>query len=316
MAGIVLALVMMTAGAACRKPAPPAPRPAFKAALILDQGALQHPLRRAAVTGMEVIRRDLNAAITVQVAVGQREQRRRLRELGGRAQDLVFCLCPEFGPIASEEAPAFPETWLILIGGTAPGGNVATMDFRMAEAGYLAGVAAAAAGDGAPVGIIRGAAAPGFLLRAEDGFRRGFHSVRENGEVLAVDGMTGVDLLRERGVRVALSASESVEPELLASCRSAGVRLIAADPRAAESAPDVVLATLVLNLAEAMHRIAQEEWAGTLEAKVYSFDLGSGVIDQRLESGSGEPAQTVVEAVANARADVTAGIAEIEDLGM
>jgi len=309
------ALLAMFTVVACHKEKAP-PTPSFRAALLLDRGAAVNPLRRAAVVGMERIRAELNAGVVVQVAAGGQEQRRRLRALASQQRNLVFCMLPGLDYMVAEEAAAYPDSWFVAIGGKAPQGNVAAMSFQLEDAGYLAGVIAAVISDGQAVGVLGGGGNSPFFDRAEDGFRSALESRAPKARVLSADGVDGVDELHSEGVVVALYPAERSDPAVLERCRTAGLRLVVADPAAAKQYPHVVLATLILDLPEAMVRVAQEAWAGTLEGKMYSFDLGSGVVDLRPTPGSQAATDArVVDALARARADVTAGIVEIEELG-
>lgn len=265
---------------------------------------------------MERIRAELNADVVVQAAAGAQEQRRRLRALASQQRNLVFCMLPGLDYVVTEEAAAYPDSWFVAIGGKAPVGNVAAMSFQLEDAGYLAGVLAAAISDGEVAGVLGGGGGSPFFDRAEDGFRSGFEAKRRRARLLSADGVDGVDELRSEGVEVALYPAERADQSVLKRCRKAGLRLVVADPAAAKQFPHVVLATLVLDLPEAMVRVAQEAWAGTLEGKMYSFDLGSGVVDLRPTPGSQATTDPrVVAALTRARADVTAGIVEIEELG-
>ena len=308
-------LLVLLFGSACGEKQPPPP-PQFRTALLLDRGAAQNPLRRAAVVGMERIRSELHAGVVIQVATSGQEQRRRLRALAAQQRNLVFCMLPGLGYVVTEEAAAYPDSWFVAIGGKGPQGNVAAMSFQMEDAGYLAGVLAATVSPAEVAGVLGGGGGSPFFDRAESGFRSAFEAKRRRGRVLSADGADGVDELRSEGVEVALYPAERAEQAVLERCRKTGLRLVVADAAAAKEFPHVVLATLVLDLPEAMVRVAQEAWAGTLEGKTYSFDLGSGVVDLRPTPGSAAVTDPrVVEALTRARADVTAGIVEIEELG-
>lgn len=309
---VVLAALFISA---CHEKRPPPP-PSFRAALLLDRGAAQNPLRKAAVVGMGRIRSELNAGVVIQVATGGQEQRRRLRALASQQRNLVFCMLPGLDYVVTEEAAAYPDSWFVVIGGKAPQGNVAAMSFQLEDAGYLAGVLAASVSDREIAGVLGGGGGSPFFDRAEEGFRSAFEAKRRKARVVAADGVDGVDELGSEGVEVALYPAERADQAVLERCRKTGLRLVAADPAAAKQYPHVVIATLVLDLPEAMVRIAQEAWAGTLEGKMYSFDLGSGVVDLHVTPGSSAADDPrVAEALRRARADVTAGIVEIEELG-
>ena len=79
----------------------------------------------------------------------------------------------------------------------------------------------------------------------------------------------------------------------------------------------MAVAVVDVDVPEAMLRVAREVRDGAFVGKVYSFDLGSGVLDVTI-SGDLDPALLVpaTQALEAARAEVTAGLVEIDRLGL
>jgi hypothetical protein len=118
-------------------------------------------------------------------------------------------------------------------------------------------------------------------------------------------------------VAISLYVADRAEPEVLAAAHNAGVRLIVTDPGVLETDADVALAAIVVDLAEAMVRVAQEALDGSFQGPVYAFDLGSGVVNLRLGPLLTDvPDPRVHEALELARAEINAGIVELESFGM
>ena len=89
------------------------------------------------------------------------------------------------------------------------------------------------------------------------------------------------------------------------------------DPDALAEDPDVVLAAIAVDIPEAMVRVARELVEGTAHRPVYAFDLGSGVVSLRLGPLLAQtPDPSLHEVLEKARAEVTAGIVELESWGM
>ncbi len=313
-AALVLMLVFGLAATGCRKRRPPAPRPSMRV-LVLTSLPGGMPVVAAARAGLRRLATEMNAAGMVRTVGSEAAARQELRKAGKGGATIVFCLCPGLGGLLYEEAVAYPDTWFVLVPGRVTGPNIASITFAVSEAGYLAGAAAGAYGPGPTAAIVGAGREDPFFAPAERGFRQGFTAVSADRRVIQVDGAAGIAGLAGKQTQVVLDSSERAVEGVADACRKAGVVLVTADPSLAKEAPDVVLGTLEIDLPEAMSRVAQEVWAGTMEGKIYRFDLGSGVVGFELDAANPAAARpAVAEAVDRARADVTAGIVEIEEL--
>ena len=79
----------------------------------------------------------------------------------------------------------------------------------------------------------------------------------------------------------------------------------------------VLALAIHVDVAEAMVRLARGAHDESPSAGFYSFGLGSGVVDVRLNRSLPDVnLPTVLEALEVARSEVTAGIVEMEDLGI
>jgi len=117
---------------------------------------------------------------------------------------------------------------------------------------------------------------------------------------------------------VALYSTDQVDPQTLAAAHDAGLFLIGADPSLLDTEPDFVIAAVDVDVAEAMLRVAREVYDRTFTGKVYAFDLGSGVLDVRLNPGIATAGRDtdLRKALERARSEITAGWVEIEELGI
>ena len=313
-----LAVFGCLASVGCHHREVPAPVPAMRVGLIVSATPGDLPAVRQARAGIRRLRTDLDAVGWVRVVHSEHGGRLALRAAGRAKEQLIFCLGPGFSDTLYEEAVAYPGSWYVLIPGKITGPNIASIDFATGEPGYLAGVAAGAVPHrrGGAAGIIREGGQDLFFARAERGFIKGFETAVRGGRVLVADGPSGIAALKSAGVRVALDTSETTDPAVVAACRKTGILLVTADPKLVTEFPNVVLGTLNIDIGEAMSRVAQEVWAGTMTAKLYRFDLGSGVVGFTLNHFNAvADAPRVHDAVEKAKADVTAGIVEIEELG-
>jgi len=284
---------------------------------LLTSVALSGRWERAAERGLGLIAAELDADVARSRAAGAADQRAMLRVLAGDGIDLVFCVGPVVEPLVYTEAVAYPDTDFVIIPGEIHSANVASVAFMPEEAGFLAGAVAAAASRHPTVGLLRGVGRP-WLERLENGFAAGFRATDPEAEIISTEGIEGPWQLRSAGVEVALYSTDQADAQVLAAAHDAGLFLVGTDPSLLDAEPDLVIAAVNVDVAEAMLRIAREVRDRTFSGRVYAFDLGSGVLDVELNADlrvpGGEP--DLREALERARSEITAGWVEIEELGI
>lgn len=308
----MFALVFLTVG--CRPEEPVAP-PRFSVRLLTSPN-LSGRWEAAAERGLGLIAAELDADVARHRTGDEPQGQGRLSAEGRQGADLVFCIGGGFEKALYAEAGAFPETVFVLLPGRARGANVAGIEFLHEGAGYLAGVVAATVATAPRAGLLRGVGGP-WLESLERGFSAGFGARQRRAVVETEHGVEGVWALNVTDVNIALYASDGPEPGVMEAAREAGLRLIVTDPRLMTDFPDTVVAAVDIDVAEAMLRVAREVRDGTFVGQVYSFDLGSGILDVTINSEL-EPAvfETATVALEEARAEVTAGLVEIDRLGL
>lgn len=273
-------------------------------------------LDRSAVVGLHRIERELQAVARRGHDAEPGQRRELIRDHGEGDADLVFCIGAGFEPVLFSEAASYPGTDFVLVPGDAQGPNVASIAFHVGGAGYIAGVVAAEMAEDNLVGVIQGAG-PEWFDDLEDGFVAGFTSIRRNAEVVRGEGPIAAEELAAAGVRVALYSAEVADPAVLEGAKKAGLLLVAADPKALRQEKETVFSAVAVDLPEAMVRVAQEARDGLFEGRVYLFDYGSGVVQLRMsELFDRLASDQAKDAYLTALSEVTAGIVEVESLGM
>lgn len=312
-----LALLLSTglAAVSCAPEEPPV-EPGFRVRL-LTSVTLSGRWEREAERGLGLIAAELDADIARSRAAGATDQRRRLRRDAEERVDLIFCVGPEVESLVYTEAAAFPDTDFVIIPGEIHGANFGGMVFMPEEAGFLAGAVAASVTGQSKVGLLRGAGRP-WLERLESGFGAGFRTAHHNAEVITARGLDGPWELVEAGVEIALYSTDFIDPQVLAAVHDAGLLLVGADPALMDAEPDVVIAAVEVDVAEAMLRVAREVHDHRFTGKVFAFDLGSGVLGLTLNPvlESDDRYAETREALECARSEITAGWVEIEELGI
>jgi basic membrane lipoprotein Med (substrate-binding protein (PBP1-ABC) superfamily) len=305
-------LVILTAG--CQPEEPVAP-PRFSVRLLTSPN-VSGRWEAAGERGLGLIAAELGADVARRrVGDGPQGQGQLVAE-GGKGVDLVFCIGGGFEQALYAEAGAYPETVFVLLPGRAHAANMAGIEFLPEGAGYLAGVVAATIASAPRAGLLRGVGGP-WLEALERGFGAGFGAHHRRAVVETEHGVEGVWALNVTDVNVALYASDGPEPGVMEAAREAGLRLIVTDPRLMTDFPDTVVAAVDIDVAEAMLRVAREVRDGTFVGQVYSFDLGSGILDVTVNSEL-DPAllEAATVAMEEARAEVTAGLIEVDRLGL
>ncbi len=305
-------LIILTVG--CEQKRPVAP-PQFSVRLLTSPN-VSGRWETAAERGLGLIAAELDADVARRRVDDGPQGQGQLTAEGRQGVDLVFCIGGGFEKVLYAEAAAYPETVFVLLPGRARAANVAGIEFLPEGAGYLAGVVAAIIAPAPRAGLLRGVGGP-WLEALERGFSAGFGAHHRRAVVETEHGVEGVWALNVTDVNVALYASDGPEPGVMEAAREAGVRLIVTDPRLMTDFPDTVVAAVDIDVAEAMLRVAREVRDGTFVGQVYSFDLGSGILDVTVNSEL-DPAllEAATVAMEEARAEVTAGLIEVDRLGL
>jgi basic membrane lipoprotein Med (substrate-binding protein (PBP1-ABC) superfamily) len=307
--GLTVALTV-----ACARQTPVVPS-RFSVRLVTSATLSGH-WERAAERGLGRIGAELDADVERLRVGGTDGGRPRLAELGRAGVDLVFCVGGGLERAVFIEAAAHPGTVFMLLPGRAREPNVGGIEFMSEGAGYLAGIVAAEIAPGPRAGVIRGRGGP-WLEAVEAGFAAGYRVGSRRAVVDPVIGVDGIEALGSGGVEIALYATDVPRSDELEAAAAAGLKLVAADSELMERAPQLVVAAVEVDVPVAMLRVAREVRDGTFRGQVYAFDVGSGVLDVRLnETLAVEVAEPAREAMEAARTEVTAGVVEIEGMGL
>jgi len=310
---VALFLLMTVLTTACG-PEDPEPAKPFTVRM-LSARSLSGRWERAAERGLGLIAAELDANVARFRVEDQGDARARLAEQGRSGVDLVFCGVEK---MLHSEAAAFPATAFVLLPGRDHGPNVGSIRFLPEEAGYLAGSVAGEIAPDRKVGLLRGVGGA-WLEALEDGFVAGFRARQQSGKIAVevAEGPDGVWKLMSAGIGVALYASDRSDPAVLSAAHNAGILLVTTDPDFMNVEPEVVIAAIEVDVPEAMLRVAREVRDGTFSGRVFSFDLGSGVLDVVLNPDLGADRMVVVaDALEEARSEVTAGLVEFDGLGL
>ena len=283
---------------------------------VLTTRSVSERWERAAEQGLGRVATELGADVA-QVRIEEPAHERNLLADQGRAGiNLAFCVGGFSDTMLYSVANAFPNTAFVLLPGRVHGENVAGIRFLPEEVGYLAGAVAGALSPDGRLGLLRGGGQP-WLEPLEEGYMAGFKSRWRRTKVTVGEGADGVWELSSAGVLLSLYSADGADPEVLAAAHNAGIQLVVTHPEFLDAASDTVVAAIDFDVAEAMLRVTREVRDHTFKGRVFTFDLGSGVLDVVINPALAPDIRSVAEeALEEARAEITAGLVEFDGLGL
>ncbi len=310
--GLALAAALPPVSSCRREPPAEAPPSLQIVGLAVETGSPTWWTNRAR-RGLERSAKVLGAEPVDLGDVTPTDARDAVRALGERGAVVAFLIGEDWAPLVYTESVGFPGTRYVVVGSDGVGEHAVGVTFLPEEAAFLAGVLAATVTNSGPCAILgSGGDQPAEAI--EGSFAAGFAKVHRGAETLRMADPAELASAAAAGVRVVLVVGRSPDPAVLEAAVAAGVGLVVTDPTLVEDRAPGVVAAITVDLDEAMERVARE--ADDRSRTSYVFDLSSGVVDlvvsDRFIVRGGGP---LIEALAVARAEITAGITEVEHLG-
>lgn len=292
----------------------PAPHHRYSASILT--GPSSSPLWTTAFPGIRTRLEDsCDMAVTSLEWKNDQALIENLDRLGSDGISLIVCTGGGYERALELIAPRYPKTFFLVQDTRLRGSNIRNLRFRLNGASYLAGIAASLLHPEA-LGVIRGCGGP-WLESVESGFR---DSLLKQHFRKPVPDYPSVDALLEAPpprASVALYACDAPDPELLRRALKAKIMLIGIGVSAEGVVKSPCAGRIILDLQEALRRVAEDVLHASSEESGYEFDLGSGVIDFRINPEI-EALNTpeALQKLEEARSAITAGVVEIEQMGM
>jgi basic membrane lipoprotein Med (substrate-binding protein (PBP1-ABC) superfamily) len=279
--------VVITGVAACgkveKKPA------AFKVALLSPGPVSDAGWNAAAYEGLQRIERELGAAISQVQVGGPAEFEEHFRHYAAEGYNLVFGHGFEFQNAAAKVSPDFPKTIFITTSGSTVRQNVAPMIFELEEATYLMGMLTAMMSKSGRAGLVGGVEIPsvGSTFLAFEG---GAHAVRPDFKVVtsyignwedvgAAKEATlalidqGADFILHNADAAGLGVFQAVQER-----KGKGVYAFGSNKDQNQIAPDVILASGVIDIPGAFVEVTRRVKEGTFKAEPMWLGMKEGVI--------------------------------------
>lgn len=282
----------------------------FRVALLTPGSITDQAWNGGAYKGLERIRDSLGAKISHVQTRTPAEFDENFRLYGEQGYAMVVGHGFEYQDAASRVAPDFPKTVYLTTSGNRTGANLAGLEFAFEDGSYLAGMLAGAMTKSGKIGAIGGQEIPP-VRRSFYAFEQGAKAVNPAVQVvtsyignwddasagkeqaLAMIGR-GADVLFQNADAAGLGIFQAVK-------ENPTVRVFGANADQNAVAPDVTLASVVIDLPHALLLVARELKAGTFRPRVISLGLPEDVVrltlNPKLESSIPAATKTAIDSV-------------------
>jgi basic membrane lipoprotein Med (substrate-binding protein (PBP1-ABC) superfamily) len=281
----------------CRsEPAQPGARP-FKVALLTPGPVSDAGWNALAYEGLLAIRDQLGAAEVAQIQTKTpAEFEEGFRDFARRGFQLVFGHGFEFQDAAATVAADFPHTVFITTSGNTVRPNVAPLRFMLEEATFLEGMVAASLSRSGKAGVVGGMEIPS-VKSTIIAFEAGAKSVRPEFTVVTsyVGNWEDVGAAKEaalalvqQGCDVLFHNADAAGLGVFQAARDKQVVAFGANKNQNDVAPDVVIASAVIDIPRAFVAVARQVKEGRFTAQIERLGMKDGVVslvfNPRLES--------------------------------
>lgn len=282
-----LPLLLLTPAGCSRgeTPAPAEPPDAFEVGLLTTGSINDAGWNALGYEGLRRIREELGAEVTHLETNSAAAHPEGFAELGRKGFDLVFAHGYEFQNAALDAAALYPKTQFVTTSGSRIGSNVSPLVFEMEEPAYLLGMLAAMESRTGKAGLIGAVQLPP-IASTFLAFRKGARSIDPAFEVREV--YTGLAdeqetrlaalALADEGCDVLMHQLSAQGPAVVEACRERDLRCFGTSRGQNDLAPEVMVASAVIDVPEAFVAIGRLVKSGKFEAKAYSFGLKEGIV--------------------------------------
>ena len=258
----------------------------FQVALLTPGPVSDAGWNAAAFDGLQLIKNRLSATIATVQTASPADFDDAFRDFAGRHFDLIFAHGFEYTDAALKAGQDFPATKFVVTSGSGSSSNVASMSFKIEEAAYVEGVLAGAMSHSGVAGAIGGIELPAIKLTF-DGFRRGFVAVQPRGRV--VTSFTGnfddVGAAKEaalaqisQGADFLFHDADAAGLGVFEAAGQAHIFAFGANRNQNSVAPEVVIASAVTSIPDAMLKIAGQVKSGSFHPGMIEFGMRDGMV--------------------------------------
>lgn len=273
----------------------PAEKP-FRVGLLTPGSINDGGWNAIAYEGLQRTKTELGAEISHQETKTPAEMIEGFRAFGAKGYDVAFGHGFEYQDPAKTAAAEFPKTVFITTSGTTVLPNVSPMRFELEEATYLLGVIAARESKTGKAGLVGGINLPS-IASTFLAFKAGAHSVNPNFDVREIytgnfDDLGAAKLatlsLINAGADFILHQANEAGRGVFQACSERHVRCFGSNKNQNDLAPDVIVASAVLDVPGAIVKMARAVKDGQFKPAIQYFGMNEGVVtlewNERLKS--------------------------------
>lgn len=280
---LVAALLLL---AACHRQPPPPPSHPMRAALLTPGSVNDNGWNAIAYEGLQRIHKELGAEVSHQEAKTPAEIDEGFRAYGAKGYDLVFGHGFEFQDAALKAGRQYPHTVFITTSGNSVAANVSPMVFELEQATYLLGIIAARESKTGKAGLVGGVNLPS-IASTFLAFKAGAQSVNPKFEVKEIytgnfDDAGAAKLatlsLINAGCDFIFHQANEAGRGVFQACQERKVRCFGSNKNQNDVAPNVVVASAVLDVPSAFVYMAKAVRDKTFKPHVYWLGMHEGIV--------------------------------------
>jgi basic membrane protein A len=277
--------VALLAFAAC-SPSTEAPTSTFKAGLLTPGSINDGGWNNIAYQGLQKIHTELGAQISNQEVKTPAEIVDGFRSYGKNGYDLAFGHGFEFQDAALQAGKQFPKTVFITTSGSSVAPNVSPMVFELEQATYLLGIIAARESKTGKAGLVGGINLPS-IASTFLAFKAGAHSVNPNFEVKEIYTGSFDDLgaakqatltLINAGCDFIFHQANEAGRGVFQACQERYVRCFGSNKNQNDMAPDVIVASAVLDVPSAFVYMARLVHDHRFKPRIYWLGMQQNIV--------------------------------------
>lgn len=322
----LLALALLTLASCERRetaaPAAPSapPAPTFKVGLLTPGSVNDGGWNAGAYEGLQHIQKEFGAEISNQETKSPAEADEGFRSYGAKGFSLAFGHGFEYQEPAKKAGAEYPNTVFITTSGNTVAPNVSPMVFELEQATYLLGVIAARESKTGKAGLVGGMRFPSIDSTFQ-AFKAGAHSVNPKFEVKEVYTGNFDDLgaakvatltLINSGCDFIFHQANEAGRGVFQACSERKVRCFGSNKDQAALAPDVVIASAVLDVPAALVHMAKLVHDKQFKPQIYMLGMNDGIVSLAWNPAlkSSVKAETIAE-VERVEKEIRAGTVKV-----
>jgi basic membrane protein A len=278
--------------ASCAKQEAPQPsqqavtKPSMKVGLLTPGSVNDNGWNAIAYEGLQRIHKELGAEISNQETKTPAEFEEGFRSYGAKGFDLAFGHGFEFQDAAMKAGSQYPKTIFITTSGKSVAPNVAPMVFELEQATYLLGIIAARESKTGKAGVVGGIKLPS-IQSTFTAFKAGAQSVNPKFEVKEIytgnfddlgDARVATLSVINAGADFIFHQANEAGRGVFQACQERNVRCFGSNKNQNDLAPDVIVASAVLDVPAAFVRMATVVRDHQFKPEIQYLGMNEGIV--------------------------------------